>query len=166
MSKVNQQEMQMLETVEEIVARYPDRTGQLISILNDIQEQYRYLPEEALKIVNEKTGIPLERMLEMGKFFKSLSIDPIGKFILEVCDGTACHAAGAPRLIQAMEEKLGIKEGETTLDGMITLRKVHCVGACGLAPVILAEEKAFGRVKLTETAKIINIVQQEAQVDE
>lgn len=154
------------EETEAIIERYPDPTGRILNILNDIQTLYRYLPEEALAIVTEKTGIPLTRLHSFGDFFSRLSLDPVGRYIMEVCDGTACHAAGAPKLINALEEKLGLKEGETTEDGLVTLRKVHCIGACSLAPVIIVDDQTYGRVRLNQVGQIINTLERDGETDE
>ena len=140
--------------IDEIILRHPHKTGQAINILNDVQAEFRYLPLTALERVSEKTGTPFEILKEMGIFYKSLSLDPVGQYLLEVCDGTACHTCGAQSLIQAFEKKLGISVGQTTADGLVTLRAVHCIGACGIAPVVVSDETVYGHVKLSQIQKI------------
>ena len=163
MNQSRQDKERICETVGNMIAQYPDPTGQILNILNDIQSLYRYLPEEALETVAEGTNVPLGRLYSLGTFFAGLSLEPVGKYLLEVCDGTACHAVGAPRLIDMLEEKLGIKEGQATPDGLITLRKVHCIGACSLAPVVIAGKKIYGRVRLNQVALIIRTLEQDGE---
>lgn len=143
--------------VEAALSRYPDPTGQALNILNDIQAQFRYLPEAALHEISQRTGIPYPRLYSIATFFEDFSLDPVGQYLVKVCDGTACHTRGAPELVQALEDKLGIRVGETTPDGLFTLRTVHCVGACGLAPIIIVNTHTLGRVRLNEAAQAIRI---------
>lgn len=91
----------------------------------------------------------------MGEFFGYLSLDPVGRVVVDVCDGTACHIQGAPRLVDELAEAFGIGVGETTPDGRITLRKVDCVGACGMAPVVLVEGETFGHVRVSRVEEIV-----------
>lgn len=146
------------DRVDAIIDRYDDNTGRLLNTLNDVQDEYRYLPSEALDLISERMEVPVAQLERMGEFFGNLSLDPVGTYLIDVCDGTACHTQGAPRLVQEFEKKLGIKAGETTDDGMITLRTVGCVGACGMAPVVVAYDDAYGRVRITQVADIANDV--------
>ena len=152
--------------VDGVVARYPDRTGQLLNVLNDVQETYRHLPGEALDRIAEVMGVPVARLVRMGDFFNNLSLDPVGRVIVDVCDGTACHTLGATRLVAEFEKKLGIKVGETTEDGLITLRTVGCVGACGIAPVVVAEGDAYGRVRVMQVGDIAAAAYERAEKEE
>ena len=145
---------QIIAKVDEIWSRYPDRTGRLLNVLNDVQEAFRYLPAPALSRIGELEGCPTSRLKRMGEFFGYLSLDPVGRVIVDVCDGTACHIQGAPRLVDELAEAFGIGVGETTPDGRITLRKVDCVGACGMAPVVLVEGETFGHVRVSRVGEI------------
>ena len=149
--------------VDDVVARYPDRTGRLLNVLNDVQESYRHLPGEALDRIAEVMDVPVEQLVRMGDFFNHLSLDPVGVCIIDVCDGTACHTLGATRLVAEFEKKLGIKVGETTDDGLITLRTVGCVGACGIAPVVVADGDAYGRVRVMQVGDIAAMAYDKAQ---
>ena len=120
----------------------------MLNVLNDVKESCRYLPEEAITLIAERLGVPADQIVRMGEFFNNLSLDPVGRCIVDVCDGTVCHTQGAARLVAEFEKVLGIKVGQTTEDGSITLRTVGCVGACGLAPVVLVEGEAYGRVRV------------------
>lgn len=145
----------IIAEVDEIWSRYPDRTGRLLNVLNDVQEAFRYLPAPAISRIGELEGCPTSRLKRMGEFFGYLSLDPVGRVIVDVCDGTACHIQGAPRLVDELAEAFGIGVGETTPDGRITLRKVDCVGACGMAPVVLVEGETFGHVRVSRVEEIV-----------
>lgn len=140
--------------VAQIAERYPDPTGRVINILNDVQDEYRYVPDEALRAIADACGIPYDQLVSTTEFFGTLSTDPVGEHVIEVCDGTACHTLGAARLADAIAEELGIEVGQTTPDGRFTLRLVHCVGACSVAPVVVKDGTAYGRVKVSDVATI------------
>lgn len=148
--------------VDDVVARYPDQTGKLLNVLNDVQESYRHLPGEALDRIAEAMDVPVDQLVRMGDFFNHLSLDPVGVCIIDVCDGTACHTLGAARLVDEFEKKLGIKVGETTEDGLVTLRTVGCVGACGIAPVVVADGDAYGRVRVMQVSDVASAVVKKA----
>ena len=110
--------------VDEAVERYPDKTGRLLNVLGDVQEAFRYIPGEAADRMAHHMGVPVSQIVSMADFFGTLSLDPVGRCIVDVCDGTACHTQGAVRLVREFEKKLGIKAGQTTEDCMVTLRTV------------------------------------------
>ncbi len=141
--------------VEQLAQRYPDDVGRVIGLLNDVQDECGYLPEEALRAIAELCDVPYEQLVASARFFKTLSAEPVGKVVIEVCDGTACHTQGAVRLAQTMADKLGIEVGQTTPDGLFTLRLVHCVGACSVAPVAVVEGVAHGRVKASDVDGVL-----------
>lgn len=152
--------------VDAAFERYPDATGQLLNVLNDVQENCRYLPPEAIEFIAERMGVSESQIVKMGEFFNYLSLEPVGRCVVEVCDGTACHTLGAPRLVAEFEKRLGIKVGQTTEDGLITLRTAGCVGACGMAPVVVVDGDAYGRVRMMQIADIAAVTVERAQVDE
>ena len=149
------------ERVKQIAARYPDRTGKVINVLNDVQDEYRYVPASALRAVARICDVSYDQLVFATEFFGGLSTEPVGKRIIEVCDGTACHTLGAVRLADAIADKLGIRIGETTPDGLVTLNLVHCVGACSVAPVIVVDESTYGRVKVSDVASIADALREE-----
>lgn len=113
------------------------RPDQLIEVLQDIQQCYGYLPEDALRIVAGELGTPLIEVYRVACFYKAFSLKPRGKNVMTVCMGTACHVRGAKLLASQMQGQLGISAGETTGDGMFTLEQVNCLGACALGPVVV-----------------------------
>ena len=118
----------------------------LIEILHKAQELFGYLPNEVQQFVAEKAGIPLNQVYGVVTFYNFFSTTPRGKYVINVCMGTACYVKGASRLLQMLEEELGIKLNETTEDRKFTLQAVRCVGACSLAPVFVVGEDTFGRI--------------------
>lgn len=142
--------------LDEIIAKYKSDRSYLLSMFQDIQREYRYLPKEAIKYVCAKLGIPVIKGYEMATFYKSLSLVPRGKHTIHVCMGTACHLKGAPGVLEAFERELKIKKGETTEDMLFTLESVNCLGACALAPLVRVDEKDFGKVNQTSVKTIID----------
>src|SRR5574340_85229 len=127
----------------------------LISILEEIQADYSYRPEEALRIVSEKTGRSLVDIYGVATFYKAFSLRPRGKHLISVCLGTACHVRGAQSIASEFQRHLGIKAGETTSDHLITLETVHCLGACALGPIVVADGHYFSNVNKREIRQII-----------
>lgn len=142
-------------TVDGIIARYNGDKGQLVSVLQDIQEQYRYLPREALQRVSERLDVPMVQVYAVATFFKAFSLEPKGKHIFQICMGTACHVRGAPLLLDEFERQLGVKSGQTTEDGQFTLESVNCVGACALGPVVVADDQVVGHMTMQKVGKLI-----------
>lgn len=152
--------------VEAALLSHPDRTGRLIGVLEDVQEAFRFLPGEAIDLVATRLDVPREQIVTMGEFFSYLSTEPVGRVVVEVCDGTACHMQGAPQLIAELEKRLGVSAGQTSADGAVTLRVVGCVGACGRAPVVVVDGNAYGRVRVVQAADIAALALELAQEDE
>lgn len=121
---------------KEIIKKYNRDKSSLIAVLQDIQEQYNYLPKDALATVNEEMEIPASRIYEVATFYNSFSLNPRGRYLIEVCAGTACHVQGAARLMDRLQRDLEIECGETTKDNMFSLEEVRCLGCCSLAPVV------------------------------
>ena len=142
--------------VDAIVNSYQKRKDSLVSILQDIQAEYKYLPEPALKRVAELMGLPLIQVYGVSTFFKAFSLEPRGKHTCTVCMGTACHVRGAPRVLEAMKGELGIEAGQTTEDRKFTLETVNCLGTCPLAPVVVADSKYHGNTTPARVKRILN----------
>ena len=127
------------QTVLQIVAKHATQRGAMISILEDIQASYNYLPKDALQLVAQETGYSLVDIYGVATFYTKFSLEPRGKHLASVCLGTACHVRGAPRVLEKFEGHLGIKAGETTADKEFTLSTVNCLGACALGPVAVVD---------------------------
>ena len=111
----------------------------IIEVLQDLQENYGYLPEEALRQVSTTLGVPLIEVFRLANFYKAFSLKPRGRHLVTVCLGTACHVRGAPRMVDDIRAELKVEPGETTDDGAFTLETVSCLGACALGPVVVLD---------------------------
>jgi NADH-quinone oxidoreductase subunit E len=129
-----------------IIDEYNAEQGSLISILQDIQAEYSYLPQEALEYVAVRLNIPLVQVFGVATFFKAFSLQPKGKQEIHVCMGTACHVRGSKMVLEEMERKLKIKAGDTTPDGEYSLDTVNCVGACAMGPVVINKDEYHGQM--------------------
>ncbi len=132
--------------LDSIIDEYNSEQGSLISILQDIQAQYQYLPREAMDYVAMRLEIPRVQVFGVATFFKAFSLKPKGKQRIHVCMGTACHVRGSKMVLEELERKLGIKAGDTTHDNEYTLETVNCVGACALGPVVVRNEEYRGQM--------------------
>ena len=140
------------EKVTAIIDKYKCDSALLVSILQDVQAEFNYLPKEALTEVSSMLAVPLTRVYSVATFFKAFSLTPRGRHLLNVCLGTACHVRGAVRILENIERELGIKAGETTKDLKYTLETVNCVGACALGPIVTVDEEHMGDMR-TEKVK-------------
>lgn len=141
-----------------------DRSN-LIPLLQDIQEVYGYIPEDAMNEVSEFLGMPLSAVYGVATFYNQFRLSPLGKNVIRVCRGTACHVKDSANILAAIEIVLGISVGETTRDKLFTLEEVACIGACSIAPVININEEYYGRLKVKEIPKIIKKYQKESEIE-
>lgn len=143
---------QLEKKVALVLDKYQHDKGMLVSILQDIQEEFNYLPRESLEQVSKTLDVPFSQLYSIATFFKALRLTPRGRHLVNVCMGTACHVRGAVKVLEATERELGIKSGGTT-DGLeFTLETVNCVGACALGPVVIVDGEYHGQMK-TEKVK-------------
>lgn len=144
-----------LKKVDEIINQYNADKSFLIGIFQDIQQEFRYLPREAIARVVERLEIPLTQAYAVATFYKSFSLVPRGEHEIHVCLGTACHLRGGQRLVENFERNLEVKAGSTTADMKFTLETVNCLGACALAPLVRVDEKNYGKMTGDRIGKII-----------
>ena len=153
----------MSDNVGEITAQ-EQRRGMLISLLQQAQERDGYVSSEAMKEIGRAAGISPNIVFGVTTFYAQFRLAPRGKHTMKVCLGTACHVRGAERILDAVERKIGIKPGETTLDRQFSLERVACFGSCALAPVMVVdEEDVYGRVTTSDVEKVVTKYQGEAQ---
>lgn len=133
--------------VKEIIARYPKDKSSIIQVLQDINDEFHFLPCEAVTYACRELGVPRSKAFSIATFYKAFSLKPRGKTIIKVCKGTACHIRGAERIGEELERILKIKAGETTGDLKFTIEEVNCVGACAMAPVVMMNDKYLGEVR-------------------
>jgi NADH:ubiquinone oxidoreductase subunit E len=129
---------------------------QLISLLQDLQSRYGYLPRDVLEWVSRQTGISLSRMFGVITFYTQFSLEKKGKHLVRCCQGTACHVKGAPLIADAVKRELGIDAGETTSDGLFSFETVNCLGACALAPLVVIDDEYYGKMDQNKVRKILN----------
>lgn len=141
--------------VEGIIKSYGGDKSLLISILQDIQAEFNYLPREVLEKVSEVLEVPLSQVFGVASFYKAFSLTPRGRHLINVCLGTACHVRGGARLVDRIERELIVKAGETTGDQRFTLETVNCLGACALGPMMVVDGKTYGRVRPDGVGKIL-----------
>ena len=134
---------EMKRRVDHIIDQHRHERGPLVLILQDINLELGYLPRPALKYVSEQLGTPLSRIYHVATFYKAFSLKPRGEHVIKVCVGTACHVRGAARVLEALENRLEIKAGETTKDMKFTLETVNCLGACAMGPVVMLDDRYF-----------------------
>jgi NADH:ubiquinone oxidoreductase subunit E len=141
--------------LDAIIAKNGNESNRILAIYQDIQEEYKYLPKDAVKYVCQKLDIQLVKGFEVATFYKALSLKPKGKHSIHVCLGTACHLKGGGSILEAFERELNVKRDETTKDGMFTLESVNCLGACALSPIVRIDETDFGKTNPSNVNKII-----------
>jgi len=123
-------------TLGSILEGRQSQPHQLIEVLQDVQEQYGYIPEEAMREISKELGVPLTDVYSVSSFYKAFSLKPRGKNVVTVCTGTACHVRGAKMILNQATGQLGVTPGEMTEDGLFTIEQVNCLGACALGPVV------------------------------
>jgi len=142
--------------VDEIVNSYGVSPDSLISMLQDIQSKYHYLPEDALRRVAKTLKLPLVQVFGVATFFKAFSLKPRGKHNVHVCLGTACHVRNAPAVLGEVERQLGVQNGETTADMQFTLETVNCLGACALGPIMVVDDEYNGQMSAGKVKSVLN----------
>ena len=148
-------EIDYMELDKIIEEDFKNEKENLIMILQAIQRKYNYLPEEALSYLSASIGLPISHIFGVATFYKTFSLEPRGKNLVSICLGTACHVRGGERVRERIEEKLNIRDGETTEDQRFTLETVRCVGCCSLGPVVKVNEDTHARVSSDEIKKIL-----------
>ena len=138
-----------------VIAELKDEKGALMPILQKAQDIYGYLPIEVQTIISNETGIPLEKIYGVSTFYAQFALNPKGKYRISVCLGTACYVKGSGDIYDYLQEKLGIKGGGCTPDGKFSLDACRCVGACGLAPVVMVNDDVYGRLTVDDIDDIL-----------
>jgi NADH:ubiquinone oxidoreductase subunit E len=149
-----------LEKVDEIIEKYKGSHEALLMIMQDISDMYNYVPPEVVPVLVEKLGVKESLVYSVATFYKTISLEPRGKYIISVCTGTACHVRGAGKITDALEEKLEIEDGQTSSDGLFTLEAVRCIGCCASGPVITVNKDTHGGL---DRSNVLDIVDQYKQ---
>lgn len=151
---------------EELLDHYRGEKGALVPLLQGAQSIFGYLPPEVMARVADAAGEPLSKALGVATFYSQFRLKPHAKNTVRCCHGTACHVSGAPLISKEVEKHLGIKAGENTEDMLYTVEEVHCVGACGMAPVVMINDRAFGKLTPDKAVQIVKDFQASVASDE
>lgn len=143
-----------LKPLQGILDRHSTESSELISVLQDIQVEYSYLPPEAIKATAEALDVPLSKVYSVATFYSAFSLKPKGKQVIRVCMGTACHVRGAGLILDELVRQLKVKPGETTECGEFTLESVNCVGTCAMAPVVMINEQYYGKMRINKVKRM------------
>lgn len=141
--------------LKKVIAELKDTKGALMPIMQQAQDIYGYLPREVQTIISDEMGIPLEKIYGVATFYSQFALQPKGQYQISVCLGTACYVKGSGTIFNKLEELLGITNGECTPDGKFSLDSCRCVGACGLAPVMMINEEVYGRLSVDDIPDIL-----------
>jgi NADH:ubiquinone oxidoreductase subunit E len=148
------------QKIDEIIKKYNSNREALLMIMQDISDMYNYVPPEVIPVLTEKLGVKKSLVYSVATFYKTISLEPRGKYIVSVCTGTACHVRGADKIMDVLQERLHIKEGETTDDLLFTLEGVRCIGCCASGPVITVNQEIHGGLDRASTVKAIDTYDQ------
>ena len=151
---VDEKRAKFQELADFIVSKNSD-PHELIAVLHKAQAIFGYLPEEVQRFVAVKLGVPVAKVYSVVSFYSFFTMKKSGKYVIRVCMGTACFVRGSEKILAEFEKVLGVKEGETTTDGLYSLETVRCVGACGLAPVVQVNGKSYGNCTLGSVKQIL-----------
>jgi len=144
------------KTINSMINSYKGNPEALLMIMQDISDIYNYVPPEVIPLLVEKLGVKESLIYSVATFYKTISLEPRGKYIVSVCTGTACHVRGAEKIMDALENRLEVKEGQTSDDGKFTLEAVRCIGCCASGPVITVNQDTHGGLDRTSVLKVID----------
>jgi len=144
-----------LAALDTLIRKFKGNKGNLIPLLQGAQDIYGYLPKAAFEKIASETGLSLSQMYGVATFYSQFRLHPVGKHIIKVCHGTACHVQNAGTITDALKEALQVKDGATTEDGLFTLESVACLGCCSLAPVMMIGDETYGNLKGKDAVKVI-----------
>ena len=152
-----------LSLLDGILEEYAPVKGSLITILQHTQDIYGYLPKEAIERIADRTGIATSEIMGVGTFYTQFRFQPVGKYLIMLCQGTACHVNSSELILQTIRDELGIEDGQTTADGLFSLKCVACLGCCSLSPVMMINEDTYGSLTPDKTKNILKELREAAQ---
>lgn len=151
--------------LEPCLQKYATVKGSLITILQNAQEIYGYLPVDVILHISQRTGIKVTKIMGVATFYSQFRLEPVGKYLIMLCQGTACHVNGSLQIEKTINEYLGIKDGETTEDGLFTLKNVACLGCCSLSPVMMINDETYGSLTPEKAISIFKELKEKAGED-
>ena len=149
------------QKIDEIIEKYQQNHEALLMIMQDISDIYNYIPPEVIPVLTQKLAVRESLIYSVATFYKTISLEPRGKYIVNVCTGTACHVRGAEKILDALQENLNIYVGETTDDMDFTLESVRCIGCCASGPVITVNQDTHGGLDRSSAVKVIDDYKQQ-----
>ncbi len=152
-----------LSLIDSVLNEYANIKGSLITILQKTQDIYGYLPEDAIRKISEATGIAESEIMGVGTFYTQFRFQPVGKYLIMLCQGTACHVNSSELILDTIRDELGIEDGETTPDGLFSLKCVACLGCCSLSPVMMINDNTYGSLTPDKTKKILKQLKEAAE---
>lgn len=144
-----------LSRIDGLISKYKHKKGNIIPLLQGTQECFGFIPRDAFLKLSQEVGIPLSELYGVATFYAQFRLAPVGKNIIKVCHGTACHVQSAPKITEALVEALEVEDGGTTADGLFTLESVACLGCCSLAPVMMIGDETYGNLTGKDAVKVI-----------
>ncbi|MEG0307031.1 MAG: NAD(P)H-dependent oxidoreductase subunit E [Clostridium sp.] len=145
-----------------ILQNHEYKASNIIAILQDTQDEYRYLPENIFSYFSQKLGVSEAKIYSVATFYENFSLEPKGKYIIKICDGTACHVRKSIPILDKLRKELGLSEEKVTSDDLnFTVETVSCLGACGLAPAITVNEKVYGAMTPEKALELLNTLREE-----
>ena len=151
-----------LSLIEPTLDTYAEVPGSLIAILQAAQDIYGYLPLDVLDHISVRTGTPIATIMGVATFYAQFRLEPVGKYLIMLCQGTACHVNGSELIASAISDELGIVDGQTTEDGLFSLKHVACLGCCSLSPVMMVNGKTYGSLTPDKTRKVLRTLAAES----
>jgi len=153
----------MKEIIDNIIAKHGGNQSSIITILQEVQGRFRYLPEEVIDYIADTMDINVSRIFGIATFYENFSLKPKGKYVIKICDGTACHVRKSIPILNTLFKELSLSNAKHTTDNlMFTVETVSCLGACGLAPVITVNDKVYGSMTPESTLELLNKLREEA----
>ena len=165
MAEVEKDQATDTANVAALVERYRSGKSSLIAVMQDISQEFGYLPEEVLEEVAKQIEVPISIFYSLATFYSSFRLEPIGRKHVCVCVGTACHVRGASQVVDTLQRDLQIAPGETTKDGDFTLETVNCVGACALGPLVTVNGEYYGKMDQKKIARLLKSIRREIDAD-
>jgi NADH-quinone oxidoreductase subunit E len=155
MEKIKPGKIMDNDRIDQIIEKYGGEPSSLIQVMLDIQSENHWLPKEALERISRRLKVPMTRIQHIATFYKAFSLVPKGRHRIHICMGTACHVRGAPRVLEAVQDLIGISPGETDLDLKFSLETVNCLGCCALGPVIEIDGETHGKMTSAQVSDIL-----------
>ncbi|MBQ3339029.1 MAG: NADH-quinone oxidoreductase subunit NuoE [Atopobiaceae bacterium] len=160
---MTQQAPSDLSLIEPVLETYAEDPVSLIALLQETQDIYGYLPMDVMELISARTGTAIASVIGVATFYAQFRLQPVGKYLIMLCQGTACHVNGSELISAAITDELGIEDGQTTEDGLFSLKHVACLGCCSLSPVMMVNGKVYSSLTPDKAKKVLRTLRAEAE---